>query len=207
VRPGEIAYAAHRLEVDVLGSESGIQDHLSAAYGGINYIEVDDYPVANVVALPVWEDLTPLLSLVYLGRPHNSTSVHRQVIETLQQENPGVLSLLREAAIAARDAVIAQDLRALGHAMISNTEAQRALHPAIVGTDAARVIRAASDHEAVGWKVNGAGGDGGSLTILSATTEARAALEDRIAQLDPRYRLVRVEISAAGLRVNDSPGD
>ena len=191
--------------MDVLGSESGIQDHLTAAYGGINYIEVDDYPEANVVALPVWEDLTHLLSLVYLGRPHNSTSVHRQVIETLQQKN-GVLSLFRGAAITAREAVIAQDLLALGHSMISNTEAQRALHPAIVGTDAERVIRAASDHRAVGWKVNGAGGDGGSLTILSATTEARAALEAQVEQLDPRYRLLRVEISRAGLRVNDSPG-
>jgi D-glycero-alpha-D-manno-heptose-7-phosphate kinase len=206
-QPDEIAHAAHRLEADVLGSETGVQDHLSAAYGGINYIEVDDYPEAKVVALPVWEALTPLLSLVYLGRPHDSTSVHRQVIETLKQKNSGVLSLLRRAAIAARDAVIAQDLQALGHAMISNTEAQRSLHPAIIGTDAARVIRSASDHAAVGWKVNGAGGDGGSLTILSSTREARSALEDRIARMDHRFRLITVEVSPAGLQVDDSPGD
>src|SRR5260370_3811217 len=31
-----VAYAAHRLEVEVLGGASGIQDQLSAAFGGIN---------------------------------------------------------------------------------------------------------------------------------------------------------------------------
>jgi len=39
--PRDVAYAAHRLEVDILGVESGIQISLSAAFGGINYIDVE----------------------------------------------------------------------------------------------------------------------------------------------------------------------
>ena len=58
--------------------------------------------------------------------------------------------------------------------MIANTEAQRSLHPELVGVDARRVIEFAAAHGAIGWKVNGAGGDGGSVTILSATREAKA---------------------------------
>ena len=50
--PRDIAYAAHRLEVDTLGIQSGIQDQLCAALGGINYIEVEPYPEAVVHALP-----------------------------------------------------------------------------------------------------------------------------------------------------------
>ena len=46
-----IAYAAHRLEVDILGVQSGIQDQLSAAFGGINYLEIEAYPQAQVSAL------------------------------------------------------------------------------------------------------------------------------------------------------------
>jgi galactokinase/mevalonate kinase-like predicted kinase len=33
-----MAYAAHRVEVDLLGVQSGIQDQLSVALGGINYL-------------------------------------------------------------------------------------------------------------------------------------------------------------------------
>ena len=44
--PQQIASTAHRIEVDRLGIESGIQDQLCAAYGGINYIEMPLYPRA-----------------------------------------------------------------------------------------------------------------------------------------------------------------
>ena len=67
--PRDVAYAAHRLEVDVLGDESGIQDQLSAAFGGINYLEIDRYPNATVQSLPVWDELGARLTLVFLGRP------------------------------------------------------------------------------------------------------------------------------------------
>jgi D-glycero-alpha-D-manno-heptose-7-phosphate kinase len=198
--PRDIAYAAHRLEVDVLGMESGIQDHLSAAFGGINYLEIEPYPEAVVHTLPPWEGLGGRLTLVFLGRAHDSSSVHRQVIADVAQGSE-VLSRLRDAAVAARDAVLDQDLDAFGRAMIANTAAQRALHPALVGLDAARVIDLAAAQGAVGWKVNGAGGDGGSLTILSRTREAKVAIEQRVAELDPRYRVLPVEVSALGLEV------
>ena len=103
--------------------------------------------------------------------------MHRQVIEDLERRGQGVFSRLREAAVAARDAVLARDLDAFGRAMIANTEAQRALHPELVGVDARRVIEIAAAEGAVGWKINGAGGDGGSITILSNTQEAKQALE------------------------------
>ncbi|MFL6253395.1 MAG: hypothetical protein ACJ74T_00080 [Pyrinomonadaceae bacterium] len=35
-----IAYLAHSVETEVLGRQSGIQDQLCAAYGGVNYIEI-----------------------------------------------------------------------------------------------------------------------------------------------------------------------
>jgi D-glycero-alpha-D-manno-heptose-7-phosphate kinase len=88
--------------------------------------------------------------------------------------------------------------------MIANTEAQRALHPELVGADAHRVIEIAAAHGAIGWKVNGAGGDGGSLTILSATREANAALAPRVTEGDPGYRVLPIEISPVGLQIRGS---
>jgi D-glycero-alpha-D-manno-heptose-7-phosphate kinase len=195
----DVAYAAHRLEVDVLGVESGIQDQLSAAFGGINYLEIEPYPEAAVQTLPAWEELGPLLTLIFLGRAHNSSHVHRQVIDGCR--GSPVFSRLRDAAVAARDAVLARDLNAFGQAMIANTDAQASLHPELVGVDARRVIEIAAAHRAIGWKVNGAGGDGGSVTIMHADRQAKDALEHRIARLDARYRVLPMHISAGGLEV------
>ena len=199
--PREIAYAAHRLEVEVLGVESGIQDQLSAAFGGINYIEIDRYPDATVRPLPVWDELGSLLTLVFLGRAHDSSSVHREVIEKLGNHEHAAFSRLRDAALAGRDAVLGQDVYAFGQAMIDNTDAQRSLHADLVGTDATQVIDLAATQRAIGWKVNGAGGDGGSVTILNASREAKATLDRRVAALDTRYQVLPIRISGHGLEI------
>jgi len=199
--PRDVAYAAHRLEVDVLADESGIQDQLSAAFGGINYLEIDRYPNATVQSLPGWDELGARLTLVFLGRSHDSSDVHRQVIEKVGTRGSKVFARLRAAAVEARDAVVARNLEAFGKAMIANTDAQDALHPALVGTDARRVIEIAAAHRALGWKVNGAGGEGGSITILTATRDAKAAFEARVAALDARYRVLPIQVSSVGLQV------
>jgi len=199
--PRDAAYAAHRIEVEVAGLQSGIQDQLCAALGGINYLEIDAYPEAVIHALPAWDELACRLTLVFLGRPHDSSALHREVIEDAGHRTAGVFSQLRDAAVAARDAVLARDLGAFGLAMIANTEAQKALRPALVGVDADRVIEMAGAQGAIGWKVNGAGGDGGSVTILSGTREAKDLLERRVALLDARYRVLPVEPSPVGLVV------
>jgi D-glycero-alpha-D-manno-heptose-7-phosphate kinase len=112
-----------------------------------------------------------------------------------------VFPRLRDAAVAARDAVLARDLDAFGHAMIANTEAQGSLHPGIVGADARRVIGLATAQGAVGWKINGAGGDGGSVTLLSATREAKEELEHGVSLLDKRYRVLPIQVCTVGLEV------
>jgi D-glycero-alpha-D-manno-heptose-7-phosphate kinase len=202
----EVASAAHRLEVVCLGRESGVQDQLCCAFGGLNYIEIDTYPEAVVEPLPSWDGLTGSLSVVFVGQGHDSSSVHSQVIEEVGRRGPGVFAPLRDAAGAARDAVLARDLLALGRSMIANTEAQSALHPALVGADARKVIEAAAAQGAIGWKVNGAGGAGGSLTLLSRTAAERNALEQRLLGLDPKYRILPVQVSVNGLEIIESDG-
>ena len=197
----EVAYEAHRLEVDVLGAQSGIQDQLSAAFGGINYLEIDHYPRAMVHDVPAWDELGTCLTLVFLGRAHHSSAVHRQVIEDAAHRGSASFAQLREAAEAARDAVVVRDLSAFGHTMIANTEAQLSLHPDLVGVDAQRVIQCAAAQGAIGWKVNGAGGDGGSVTILNASSSAKALLEPRVTELDSSYRVLPIQMSPTGLQV------
>jgi D-glycero-alpha-D-manno-heptose-7-phosphate kinase len=149
----------------------------------------------------MWRELNSLITLVFCGRAHDSARVHNQVIDGPADQRSEVLSRLRDAAIAARDALLIQDLKAFGQAMIANTEAQRALHVELVGVDATGLIEIAQHQGAFGWKVNGAGGDGGSVTILSETREAKESLEQLIAVSSGSYKVLPVRISAVGLQV------
>ena len=99
----------------------------------------------------------------------------------------------------------AEDLAALGLAMSANTEAQRRLHDDLVCRDADAVIAAARAHGAAGWKVNGAGGVGGSLTLLGAESpDARRAMREAISRALPEARQFQASLDANGLHVEDT---
>jgi D-glycero-alpha-D-manno-heptose-7-phosphate kinase len=203
-----VAYVAHSIETEILKQQCGIQDQLCSAYGGVNYIEVFQYPYASVSQIQVpnsirWE-LERRLTLVYLGQSHRSSQVHEKVIRYLEDVGPTAkqLEALRGTAEPSRDALYAGDFAALGQAMIQNTEAQRNLHPDLVNPDADRVIAIARTHGALGWKVNGAGGDGGSLTILGGPlSHAKRAMIREIEAESPLFQSIPVYLSRFGLRI------
>jgi D-glycero-alpha-D-manno-heptose-7-phosphate kinase len=209
--PYEVALTAQKIEVEMLGQQCGIQDQLCSAFGGINYIEMFQYPHAAVSQLQVpnaiWWELERRLVLIFLGKGHSSSAIHRKVIAELEGEGPQCAKLedLRRTAAKSRDAVYAGDFAALGRAMIENTEAQVRLHPELVGADARAVIDLAREHGALGWKVNGAGGDGGSVTLLTgAQSDAKRALVRQIERRNPLFQNVSLYLSRYGLRVWES---
>jgi len=204
--PHEVAYLAHSVEVDTLGQQCGIQDQLCAAYGGINYIKILRYPQAVVSQLEVpddvWWELERRLVLIYLGRSHSSSQVHEKVIRELENAGPANRHLqdLRRAAARSCDAVCAGDFQGLGQAMIANTEAQGRLHPSLISTDAQHAIEIAREHGALGWKVNGAGGEGGSLTLLCGQwSAARRAMIRELEQESELFRNIPIRLSRHGL--------
>jgi D-glycero-alpha-D-manno-heptose-7-phosphate kinase len=204
----EVAYAAHRVETERLKLQSGIQDQLCAAYGSLNYIEMSTYPYATVSQIQVpnaiWWELERRLVLIFLGKTHSSSAVHEQVIAGLEREGDGSprLEALRHTAERSRDAISAGDFAAFGRAMIDNTAAQAELHPALVSADARALIAVAQEHGALGWKVNGAGGEGGSITLLCGeSASARRSLLRTIAQSNSLLESIPIYLSRFGLRV------
>lgn len=207
----EVAYCAHRVEVERLKLQSGIQDQLCAVYGGINYIEMFEYPHASVsqiqVPNPVWWELERRLVLIFLGKTHSSSAIHEQVIAGLEQEGPRSrhLETMRQGARDSRDALYAGDFAALGRAMQSCTEAQRELHPALVSKDADMLIALAREYGVLGWKVNGAGGDGGSVTLLcDGSASRRRELLRAVRAVNPLFQHIPTYLSRTGLRVWES---
>jgi D-glycero-alpha-D-manno-heptose-7-phosphate kinase len=203
----EIARKAHYIETGMLGLQSGIQDQLSSAYGGINFIEMSHYPEASVSPLELptewlWE-LESRFLLIYLGRPHSSSAVHETVIKRLEQ-SPQFrehLDPLRAAAAAGKAALLRGDLTGFGQAMIQNTEAQRRLHPELVGERATSVIKTARRFGIAGYKVNGAGGAGGSVTLLLRPGALdKHELIRQIEQAHPDFRNIPIRLVPYGLR-------
>ena len=209
--PHEIAITAQAVETQDLGLQCGIQDQLCAAYGGINDIKMIAYPHAHVSQIKLsqetfWE-LDERLALIYLGKAHSSSDVHEKVIAELQTAGPECKQLndLRLIAPKSRRALQAGDFEAFGHTMIENTEAQRRLHPDLVSTEAEKVISIAREHKALGWKVNGAGGDGGSLTLLCGLNRAdnRIMLREIEAE-NTAFQVIPIRLDQYGLRVWES---
>jgi D-glycero-alpha-D-manno-heptose-7-phosphate kinase len=205
--PHEVAYTAQSIETEMLKLQCGIQDQLCSAYGGINYIEMFKYPRATLspihVSNPLWWELERRLVLIYLGRSHSSSRIHEMVIKELEGAGPACKKLedLRATAEKSRDAVYAGDFVALGRAMIENTEAQGRLHPELISRDAWRIIEIARAHGAVGWKVNGAGGEGGSMTLLCGPlSHARRAMIREIEGESPLFKNIPIYLSRYGLR-------
>ena len=123
---------------------------------------------------------------------------HAEIRDAIREESESV----RQEARRGRDALIAGDLAAFGQCMIRNAEAQASLHSSLVNDTARRIFDIAKRHGAIGWKVNGAGGDGGSVTILSGEDKrARADMVEEINAMGNGVREIGIRMDNGGLRV------
>jgi D-glycero-alpha-D-manno-heptose-7-phosphate kinase len=170
--PYEIASLAHSVETEKLKLQCGIQDQMSSAYGGINFIQMHQFPHASVsqvqIPNPIWWELENRLALVYIGSPHSSSDIHKKVIADLgdDAESDPRFERLRLLAEEAKESLFEGDFERLGKVMDENTDVQRRLHRGLVCPRFEKAIEVAKQFGATGCKVNGAGGDRGSLTIL-----------------------------------------
>lgn len=206
--PHEVAMAAQKIATELLKQQCGIQDQIASAYGGINFIEMFKYPFATVspITVPnsIWWELESRLALIFVGQSHSSTKTHEMVIRRLEKAGAAATELksLRLTGVRSKNALYAGDFAALGRAMIDNTEGQRELHPGLIGPGHQAIIDIARQHGALGWKINGAGGDGGSVTLLCGPDriEKRRMIQ-AIEAANPKFRNIPIYLSRFGLRV------
>ncbi|MFM2310429.1 MAG: hypothetical protein RLY87_2551 [Chloroflexota bacterium] len=209
--PELLARAAHALETEELQQQSGIQDQIAAAYGGCVHITMTQYPTSQVRAISLRSEtakaLHQQLLLYYIGKPHLSTHIHQQVIDrfvTLPDTHV-LLEPLRRAADEAATALHTGDLQRYGAALQANTAAQRALHPALICAEAEHLIAIAQTYGAYGCKVNGAGGDGGSVAILmSSDADAQRACIATITAELPQMTRLPITLAPHGIQITES---
>lgn len=202
----ETAAMAHSIETKELGLECGVQDQIASAHGGINLIEIQDFPRTTLTPVqipdPIWWELENRLVLAYIGKPHNSSETHKMVIAGLgnSAHSDPRLDCLRQLARQAREVLGAGDFVGLGKIFNENTGVQRALHKNLVCDKFEEIIALAEDFHALGCKVNGAGGDGGSIAILTDGDmgEKRKMQESLVKR---GFKTIPIYLSRRGLRV------
>lgn len=199
---GELAALAHHHET-FTGKQSGIQDHAAAAWGGISRFDVR-YPTIRreeiVVPPSALGELRVRLHTVSLGVPHASSALHDEVIARLDAGHGAAeLDEMRTAADAAASALRAGDLASYGAALTASHEAIARMHDHLVGSAAREVVEIARAHGAIGWKVNGAGGEGGSIVVLGpADPDADAELVTALGG-GPGWQVLDLAIGAPGV--------
>jgi D-glycero-alpha-D-manno-heptose-7-phosphate kinase len=204
--PHEVAALAHSIGTKELGLECGVQDQLASVYGGINFIEIDKFPHTNVTNLKIpdniWWELEQRLLLTYIGKPHQSSEIHKMVIADLGSEphNDPRLERLRQLAYQSKDALCEGDFARLGEIFNENIEVQEALHKNLICDSFKEIISIANDFDAIGCKVNGAGGDGGSVAILT-NGDMNKKRELKKALIQQNFQILPIYLSRRGLRI------
>jgi D-glycero-alpha-D-manno-heptose-7-phosphate kinase len=168
----QVAQMAHRIDTEELGVQSGVQDQIGSAYGGVNFIEIADYPTSFVSPVEMAADTVAALEnrwlLVYEGKGHLSHDVHMNVISDLKKprsRTKASLGTLRKSAHDAKRALMRGDLEALAETMNMNNEAQKSLHPAITTDNFERIEAIGRKNGMIGAMINGAGGGGSTLLL------------------------------------------
>ncbi len=169
--PHEVAELAHKLETEELNLESGIQDQYAAAYGGVNFMEIE-YPSVKISNIHISEkricELESQLILVYLSS-RSSSKMHKAVISNYEKGDKDTLKsfdIMTECAYAMKKAIVSEDILEIGKLMNRNWDAQKKLHPLMLNPIIQKTEKIAFENGAIGFKCNGAGG-GGSAVILA----------------------------------------
>jgi len=198
-----IAVLAHKLETEELGLESGVQDQYAAAYGGINFMEID-YPKVKLVKIKINEkrilELENQFILVYFGS-RSSSKMHSAVISNYKNRDMATINsfeIMKQCAYDMKDS-INSDIEMLGEIMNRNWEAQKSLHPLMINPIINRAEKIAKINGAIGFKCNGAGG-GGSATILA---ERGHEYQIKKKLIENGYTILPCKISFTGVRSYD----
>ncbi len=171
--PFQVASLAHKIETEELGLESGVQDQYAAAYGGICHMNIN-YPLVQISSIKLAASTICQLEsrwiLVYLGS-RKSSDMHLQVIKKFEDGDIDTIQAhyrLRDLAVEMVGALEDGNLNEIARIMNENWVAQQKLHPSISNANIKKLEKLAQDCNAVGFKVNGAGG-GGSAVIMAGS--------------------------------------
>jgi D-glycero-alpha-D-manno-heptose-7-phosphate kinase len=207
----ELAQAACRLEIDLLGEPIGKQDQHAAAIGGLNIFHFN--PDGSVTTEPVFlhfeqrARLEAHSMLLYTGITRGASEVLREQ-QAKTGERMDVYRRMAAAVLPFRDALLAGDIRAMSELLHRAWEDKQQLGVQVSSPAIDELYEAARRAGAWGGKLLGAG-RGGCLYLL-APPELHPKIEEAIRPVAVRHGLtelastdVRFVLSGADIVFND----
>jgi D-glycero-alpha-D-manno-heptose-7-phosphate kinase len=172
LKDSEIAKLAYKVERKKLGFAGGLQDHYSATYGGLNYIDFKKSGEVIVNQLRLSEshraEFESWLVMVYTGLARNSGEViEKQItkINNSDQETIKKLLKIKEYAEHFKNLIMSENFKELGNLMHSAWFEKRSISDSISNEKIDDLYDTARKFGAIGGKLSGAGG-GGYLMLL-----------------------------------------
>jgi D-glycero-alpha-D-manno-heptose-7-phosphate kinase len=185
LHPEAAAEMAHLLETEELKVAGGKQDQYAAALGGFLLLEFRD-PEVTATRLKLEPQfkgaLESRLVLCHTGRSRISGDMIARVMRGFESGDRKIVEALdgmRDAAIAARDALAAADIDALAEVVEANWRHQQALDTGQTTAAMERIEALAKAAGAIGSKACGAGAGGCMLFVVrpNAAEAVKAAVQ------------------------------
>jgi D-glycero-alpha-D-manno-heptose-7-phosphate kinase len=192
---------ASNMEGRVLGIPPGTQDHLAAAWGGLNawHYGLTGFRREGLPTDPEW--LSRRLVLAYTGQSRSSARNNWRVTKGFLDGNRAVRRGFEEVAAAARDvrqSLVRSDLAGLAEGMERDSRARRRLFPGFHTPRTLALAKAGRKAGALGCRPCGAGGGGSMVFVLRSVPHrelvegALRAMGARILPVVPDLKGVRV---------------
>ena len=174
---------AVRIEQEILNENVGIQDHIHAAFGGLNLYRFhkDDFSIQPVrITTDSRDALNRSLCLVYTGiQRHASVALEEQMINTRQKkvhkELSHLLDLCSEGLALLETDNSDRLLRDFGRLVSDGWETKRRLSASISNARIDEIYETGMRLGAYGGKLCGAGGGGFFLFMAPENVQAKLA--------------------------------
>lgn len=183
--PGELAEAASRLEIDVLGWSVGKQDQYAAALGGLNAFtfNADDTVEVRPLDVPpvVQEALRERFLLFYAGGSRSASQLLGHSVERVNAGDQRMAGTLERIAAAAREtaaALEAGEMTRVAELMNAGWELKAERSPDTLSERICELRDLALDAGAGGVSLMGAGGAGFLLVYAENAAATRAAMQE-----------------------------
>jgi D-glycero-alpha-D-manno-heptose-7-phosphate kinase len=180
-----LAEQAAHIEMDLAKHPVGKQDHYIAAFGGINFFEVQRDGRVTVTPLNITaetaEALRSSIMLFYTQKQRRSSDILAQQESDTNRDDNNVVESLHETkriGLEIKDALENGDVERFGRLVDEHWEAKVRRSSRISDPDIARWYSVAKENGALGGKIMGAGGGGFFMFCCpnGAKTSVRRAL-------------------------------
>ncbi|MFO7753864.1 MAG: galactokinase [Desulfobacteraceae bacterium] len=209
VYPAEAAWIAHYIESSVAGVPCGMQDQLSAAFGGVNqwFWFLDNgrpaFRQKKLLAGPeAIGNLNSCLIVAYCGNPHVSSDINgRWVKGFIKGENRGTFKSIARLTDRFSEAVGGGDFSLAGRYMNEETRIRMDMTPDVLD-ETGRLLFDRACRMNVGARFTGAGG-GGCIWALGERS-AVAALEPewkKILEQGQTGKLLETAVDSEGIKL------